>query len=362
LICLVALLVAFRLVLPYAVKAYVNKQLNKGGEYSGSVREVGIHLWRGAYRIHDLKISKRAGATTTPFFAEPMLELSIEWKEVFHGAIVGEVVMQQPQLNFEVGPTKEQTQDGTQVGWDKMLESLFPFKLNRLEIRNGQVHFRNPCANPPVDIFIEQLRAAATNLTNTRDLTQSLPAGITARGTTLGRGKFGIDLKLNPMAADPTFELTAQLTNVNLVELNSFLRAYGKFDVERGEFALFSSFAAKEGGFEGYTKVFFENLDVFKWEKDRQENALQVFWQAIVGTLATVFKNQPNDRLATTIPISGSFDKTSVHVCPAITTLLRNAFIRALIPKLDQKVTVKDVEPPVAPQPPKTQVSPKNKK
>jgi hypothetical protein len=128
-----------------------------------------------------------------------------------------------------------------------------------------------------------------------------------------------------------------------LVSLNDFLKAYGKFDVARGTFALFASFAAAEGKYDGYAKVFFENLDVFAWEKERKKNALQVFWQAIVGTVSTVFQNQPKDQLATKIPFSGSFDNTDVGIWAATATLLRNAFIRALVPKLDNSISVEKV-------------------
>lgn len=342
-VTVVVLVMAARLALPFAIKSYVNKKLAALPDYGGHLEGVGVRLHRGAYQIRDLRIFRRAGNEEIPLFTEPLLDLSIEWREVLHGAIVGRVVMTKPELNFVDEPNNGKSQNGAGVRWDKMLEGLFPFKLNRLEIHDGRVHFQNPRSSPPVDIFINDLSATATNLTNTRDLAQALPAGITAKGGTLGGGGFDLHLKLDPLAPAPTFEMTTQLTNVNLTALNDFLRAYGKFDVERGRFALFTSMAAKEGNFEGYLKVFFEDLDVFAWEKERKKNVLEKFWQAIVGTLTTVFKNQPKDRLATTVPISGTFDKTDVHVWPAVTSLLRNAFIRALVPQLDGKVTVDEV-------------------
>jgi len=342
----VVVLVLIRLALPFVLKAYVNRQLDRSPEYDGQVGDIDVHLWRGAYQINDIAIFKTTGEISVPFFAAAEMDLSVQWKELFHGGIVGEIVMRQPRLNFVTGPTADQTQTGKNTSWDKMLESLFPFKFNRVEITNGQVHFQNPHSSPPVDIFVDALSATATNLSNTRDFKTELPAGVTARGQTLGEGIFDLQLQLNPLAAAPTYEVIAQLTNVNLVALNDFLKAYGKFDVERGQFSLYTSIAAKEGNYEGYFKVLFEDLDVFDWEKERKKNALQVFWQAIVGTVTTLFKNQPKDRLAAKVPISGSFDKTDVHVWATVSTLLRNAFIRALVPKLDEKVTVKDVEPP----------------
>ena len=100
----------------------------------------------------------------------------------------------------------------------------------------------------------------------------------------------------------------------------------------------------ENGTYEGYFKVFFDNLDVFAWEKERKKNILEVFWQAIVGGVAIVFKNHPKDQLATKIPISGSYTNSSIGVWTATATLLQNAFIHALVPKLDQQVTVEQVE------------------
>ena len=225
-----------------------------------------------------------------------------------------------------------------------MLESLFPFRLNRVEIADGQIHFSNPHSSPPVDIFLTQVSAAATNLTNARDLREELPAGLVARGTTVAGGGVEIQLQLNPMAEAPTYQLTGQVTNIALAGMNDFLRAYGKFDVANGVFALYASVAAKDGNYDGYLKVFFDRLNIFEWDKERKKDALKIFWEAIVGTTATIFKNQLKNQLATKIPISGSYDNNSIGVGTAIATLLRNAFVRALVPKLDEPVTVEKVE------------------
>lgn len=340
---IVALLVALRLALPFAVKAYVNHQLDRMPDYDGRIGDVDIHLFRGAYEIRNLEIVKTTAQVPVPFFAAKKIELSMEWKELLQGALVGEVALVKPEIHFVAGPTPEESQTGKDRSWGKTLESLFPFKINRVQIDEGSVHFQNFHSTPPVDIYIHDLAATATNLTNTSDLTELLPSGLRARGVAFGGGGLDLDLKMNPLAPVPTFEISGQLTNVNLVNLNDFLKAYGKFDVAHGTFALFASFAAADGKYEGYTKVFFENLDVFEWEKERKKNALQVFWQAIVGTVTAVFKNHPKDQLATKIPISGTFEGTDVGIWTATTTLLRNAFIRALVPKLDTTVRVEEV-------------------
>ncbi len=341
---LILLFICIRLALPYIVKDYANHQLNNSNDYHGSIGRVTIHLWRGAYQIHDINIFKSTGKISTPFFSADTLDLSLQWSELIHGKLVSKIIMASPKLNFVSGPTKEQSQSGTENNWNDTLESLVPFKINSLTVTNGQIHFQNPSSDPPVDIYMTEVFGVATNLTNAREIKQPLPAGVEVYGKTLGDGRFNIQCKVNPLAKTPTFQLNTSLTNVDLTQLNSFLRAYGKFDVERGDFAFFTSFAAADDKYDGYVKVFFNNLKVFKWEKERKKDALQIFWQAIVGTVATLLKNHSHDQLATKVPITGAFNQSDVHLWPTIQTLLRNAFIRALVPQPDEAIKIEDAK------------------
>lgn len=343
-LALIILLIAVRIALPFAVKAYVNHELNKAHDYTGKVGDVSMKLWRGGYRIRQIEILKKSGGVPESFFSAQEIDLSIEWRELFHGSVVGQIVMKQPRVNFVTGPTEEQKQSGKDERWDQMLKSLFPFNLNRVEISNGEIHFQDPSATPPVNIYLSQLSATATNLSNGRDFKQKLPSGLTASGSTVGGGQLNLQLQMNLLNAKPTYEINCGLTNVNLIALNDYLRAYGKFDVERGTFAIYTSVASDNGNYEGYFKVLFNDLDIFAWEKERKKNVLEIFWQAIVGGVANVFKNHPKDQLATKVPISGSYTNSSVGVWTATATLLQNAFIHALTPKLDQTVMVEQVE------------------
>jgi hypothetical protein len=336
----VVFLIGLRLALPFVLMDYVNRQLNHSRDYSGRIGDVTLHLWRGAYQVHDIHIFKTSTNLPVPFFSTHILDLSLQWSELFRGALVSRIVMQRPSLNFVSGPAAAQTQTGKEISWGDTLESLVPFKINSLEITSGQIHFQNLYSKPPVDIYVNGVSALATNFSNSRRVASKLPAGILAQGTTLGGGDLHLQMQVNPLAKTPSFELTSQLTNVDLVALNDFLRAYGKFDVARGDFAMFTSFAAKDGYYDGYCKLFFKNLKVFTWEKEKRKDALDIFWQAIVDVLTTAFKNQRHDQLATKIPITGVFGKTDVHVWPTVATLLQNAFIRSLVPQLDQPVKV----------------------
>jgi hypothetical protein len=340
----VVLLLGIRIALPYGIKAYVNHVLNNSADYGGRVGDLNLQLWRGGYQIRQIQIFQKSSHAQSPLFLANEVDLLIEWRELFHGSVVGQVIAREPRVNIVVGPSPGQTQNGKNESWDKVLESLFPFNLNRVEISDGEIHFKNPYSKPPVDIYTSRISMTATNLTNARNLTQPLPSGVTADATTLGGGHVNVQLQMNLLKSAPAFQVSCTLTNVNLVALNDFLKAYGKFDVERGNFSLYTSVAGDKGAYEGYFKVFFDQLDVFQWEKERKKNILAIMWQAIVGTTATIFENHSKDQLAAKVPITGTYDKSSIGVWTTIGTLLENAFIHALVPKLDQPVTVQQVE------------------
>jgi Domain of Unknown Function (DUF748) len=340
---IIILLIGVRVSLPYVVKHYVNHQLQKSSTYSGRVGGIDISLWRGAYEIRNIDIFKRTGKVAEPFFSAPYMDLSVQWAALFHHRIVAQIYMQQPKLNFVNGPTSEQRQTGEGTSWNQMLQSLTPFKLNELDIYDGEIHYKDDYSNPKVDMYFSRLGASATNLSNIQHQQLPLPAGIRANGKAIGNGDFAFQLQFNPVAPAPEYQLQASLTNVNLPALNSFLRAYGKFDVARGNFAMFTSVAATNSAYQGYIKVFFTDLDVFEWKKEREKSAMKFFWDAIVGTVSTVFRNLPENQLATKIPISGVYTNSSVDLTSTLGSLLRNAFVRALIPKFDEKVTTGQV-------------------
>lgn len=334
------LLVALRLVLPYFVLHYVNNTIRNVQEYNGSVQGVRMNLYRGAYRIENLVLVKTNAATLEPFLVIPEMDLSIDWSELFHGALVGEIVVNRPHVNFENGPTEEETQAGLHKNWKETLEALFPVTINRFQVNNAVIHYADPHREPPVDMWVTNLYAVATNLTNVRDKHNALPAGLVARGKTTGHGDLNLELHMNPLADTPTFKLLSTVTNLDLTALNDFMRAYGNFDVQKGSFALYLDIAAADEKYQGYLKPFFFNLQIFNWQEAKHENILHDFWEAIVAGVSQIFRNQPEDQLATTIPISGKFERSAdVDLWATVGGVLQNAFLRALTPKLSRPTT-----------------------
>ena len=147
---LIVVLVIARLMMPSAVLWYVNRTLQQSPLYRGRIDGIDISLWRGAYAIRGIRFNKLTGSVPVPLFRADSVDLSIQWDAIIHGAVVGEVRIDRPELNFvDAPPAEGQKGDddaGDQTGadgpWLQMLSDLFPFAINRVELTDGSVHFR----------------------------------------------------------------------------------------------------------------------------------------------------------------------------------------------------------------------------
>jgi len=144
-------------------------------------------------------------------------------------------------------------------------------------------------------------------------------------------------MTLDPFSYHPTFHMALRLLGLDVTKINDLALAYGKFDFKRGWFDLVIETDAKEGQFTGYVKPLFRNLKVFSLAQDiKEDNPLQFLWQALIGAATTVFKNQPRDQFGTLIPFTGEASgATKTDTLATIGNVLRNAFVRAYLPRLE---------------------------
>jgi len=324
-----------RAMLPGLVRDYVNRTLDRNLLYGGRIGDVGIQLWRGAYSIRDIHISKRTGDVPDPFFEASNVVFSIQWDALLHRRVVARVLMQEPQLNFVDSP--EESQSGAGAPWLSMIRDLSPFTINRAEVQDGAIHFRSYQSQKPVDIYLSQVNGTIDDLGNINDQTQPLVTTVQATALAMGQARLDFKMALDPFSYRPTFHLAVRLLGLDVTGLNDLALTYGKFDFKQGWFDLVLEADSQEGQINGYVKPLFRNLKVFRLAQDvREDNPFQFFWQALVGGATTIFKNYQRDQFGTLIPFSGDASGTTTTDIPAtIGNLLRNAFVRAYLPRLE---------------------------
>jgi uncharacterized protein DUF748 len=337
LLCIVAVaIIVARLFLPGFVRDYVNRTLERSQLYSGKIGEVKIHLWRGAYSIDDVRISKTTGDVPVPLFAAKKVDFAMQWNALVHRRLVGRVLMVQPELNFVDAPTDEETQTGAGGPWLQIIRDLFPFKINSAVIQDGSIHFRAYQKKKPVDVYLSEVQASLDNLGNIRNETTPLVSSVQATALVMDQAKMEFKMTLDPFSYRPTFQMALRLLGLDLTKINDLALSYGKFDFERGWLDLVIEADSKEGQVTGYVKPLFRNPKIFSLTEDiKDENVLELFWQALVGGVTNLFKNQPRDQFGTMIPFSGNAAGTTTDILATIGNILRNAFVRAYLPRLE---------------------------
>src|SRR5205814_7765453 len=173
-----------------------------------------------------------------PFSSAPLVDLSVQWRALFDGAVVGQLDIFRPQMNFVNAPAKSNSQIGIDKPWTEKIKQLFPVKFYRFSVHNGEIHYRDFHKNPKVDVIVDQVQMVATNLTNSKKLSKTMVAEIQIEGRSLRAGDLRARVALDPYAEKPSFTLRSEVSELPLVKLNDFAKAYAGITFETGTLKL----------------------------------------------------------------------------------------------------------------------------
>jgi len=337
---LIVIAVAFVIVHAYLalwVRDYVNRKLSEIPGYRAHVAAVTLHLWRGAYQIHNIDIKKTSGKVPVPFFSAPLVDLSVQWHAlIFEHAAVGNIEIYRAKMNLVNGPTPDTRQTEVDAPWAQKIKQLYPLKINRFAVHNGELHYRDFSKEPKVDVM-------AVNLTNSKKLSKNLIADIRMEGRPLREGNARAQISLDPYASRPTFAVNLEVADVPLPKLNDFAKAYGGFTFKEGTFKMAMEANAKNGGYQGYVEPVFDHMVIFN--EQSMQNPATFVWEAILGALTQIIRNYPKDRFGTKVPFSGTFEHPTPDIIATIFNAFRNAFVQAFEGKLENWKKVPKVEP-----------------
>ena len=132
--------------------------------------------------------------------------------------------------------------------------------------------------------------------------------------------------------------LDVAIQNTDLTTMNDMMRAYGKFDVTKGEFEFYSQLRIKNGHIEGYVKPLFSGVKVYDPEQDRQKSFFHKLYEMIVGGVAKLLESHQTKDIATQAYISGEVGSAKASVWEIIGKAFENAFIKAILPGFDKQI------------------------
>lgn len=341
LIILILLIIA-RLLLPYFLKRSVNNTLNDIPGYVGHVDDIDVALYRGAYVIKGLILRKTSSITEEPMLNLPKADISIEWKSLFKGEIVSELILHNPVYNFIYEVQNEEPKEGEPDvdDWTEALKDLVPIEINHFTVHNGTANFVQLSQDPDINIFLEQIELDATNLSNVVNEDETLPSNLYAKAVSIGGGDVTITGNLNLLKEIPDMDVEFSLERAEVTALNDLITNFVGVDFESGTFELYSEIAIADGFLKGYIKPMFINTKILGEEEDK--SFFGKIWEGFVGAVKWLFENQGTDTLATRAPIEGDLNNVDTSAWTTFLNVVKNAWIQAFSGEIDEDIEFED--------------------
>ena len=341
LFCLLGLVVVmamFRVALPAMIRSKVNQSLGNAGHVQG----VGVSLWRGAYQLEGLIFPSKEKNEDAPIFYCREIDIGMEWRAIFNGSIVAAVTWIDPQVNFYTGIEEKKPEETPGGDWSDAVRGLVPVQINRLEVQNGEIHFRDP-GTPPLDLYLNHLSLLADGLNVRRGDSEKFPGAVTASGKVMKSGLFGMSARIDSQAKDPALVVSAKIEELDLRDLNLYFNRYLGFEVSEGTLNVAGEASAAEGGFSGNVTPVISRL------KFREQQGATSFSNYLkkkaAGILGWIFTRTKKSHDATGLSYHGKFKNPGLNLWLASVSLFKNAFETAVPFQGEGKASVQKLDP-----------------
>lgn len=339
LVGIILLLVIVRISLPYFALNYVTTEINKVPEYKVKIVDLELHLIQGKAVISNMELWKKNSNIPVPFFKANVINFSIQWAALLNGRLVAKIAVDQPIVNFVTASQKQGQQLSMSAQGIEIIKSLLPLKINQVTVNNGKAYLKNFEKDSSYSIYLHNIQMKLENVQNVKKIKNGLAAHFFLSADAMENATLKMEGKFDRFKKNPTFDMEASLKDLELPALNSFLNHYTKVRAEKGVFSLFVEVAAGNGKIKGYAKPFIKNFKV------ANENTIlpHKIYQGAISLAATLLENPKKKTIATQINICGKVDDPNTETFSVIINLLRHAFIKALVPTINNKVSIKDV-------------------
>ncbi len=153
----------------------------------------------------------------------PRLKISVEWRQILTGHLVSDAVFVQPRIHVNLPQLRQESRDRMSLkdrGWQQAFESIYPLKVNHLEVRDGNVVYIDEDPRKPFEI--SHLNLAASNIRNIQSRDRVYPSTLHAEGVIFDAGRGVVDGNADFLADPfPGVHVLYSVQNVPLDRLQS---------------------------------------------------------------------------------------------------------------------------------------------
>lgn len=330
------LMVFFLYVLaPWLTKYYLNQHvLNDMDEFQGRIERLTFRPISAGAGVYDFSIWRKEEGEDSPIFYLKGSSANLLWRDLVAGRLGAQITLDSPEVRI-VAVERPPEVEPPELDWDEILqtfEDLPSFVLYQLLINDGKVTFIDPDTDPTVSIELSEIDLLLTNLSNIREREDDRTADLQVGSKLFEQGDIAGRAKLDPYNLQD-FEFAAEITDIQLKELNDFARAYAALDFASGHGEVLIEAKAAEGELTGYIKPLFEDIEIFNWEQDVEEQdkgPLNLLWEGLANFMKSVLMNPGTEKVATEIEFEGTLEELELDTWGAIGGFFRNAFVESV--------------------------------
>lgn len=317
-------LLALRAILPIIGLRGINWALeNKMGEYSGHIEDFDLSLYRGAYQLQGLEITKKKGHLP-PFITAREIDLSLAWRALLHRQFLADVTVDGATLHLIDSKEKEKRQFGTEEktqNWQSALDVLVPISIESLVVRDSSVYFTNNSLKKAVPVELETINIRVENL---RTHAHNILSPFSAHAVLQKHAPISISGKLDVMSEKPRLDVDFQLTKFRVPTINDITLLYLPLDITKGELELYGEAAMSHGSLVGYTNVFFKEGDIIA-QRQKFVSFKHFAYEILTAVGNWILKNSKEQSLAVHLPFEmHEGDKFKLDTSEILPSILDN--------------------------------------
>ena len=254
----------------------------------------------------------------------------IEMRDISLDGLAGDYIHLAPSA-----PTKEIAKEVGKTTREHSNDPTLEVKIDRLRARKSRLGYINRAAKPVYRVFFTDMDIDIQNLSSHF---KNGPARGRATGRFMGSGPTRIEATFRPETKGPDFNLSLSIEDTDMRRMNDLFRAYGNFDVVKGDFSFYSDLTVRAGKVDGYVKPLFRDMDVYDRRQDRDKSLFRKLYEGLIGGLSGLLTNRPRQEVATKTSVSGDIESPQTSTWEIAGRLIQNAFFRAILPGFDKEV------------------------
>jgi hypothetical protein len=325
----VAVVVIVRLVLDPVASHYTRKALDDSKGIRGDFHSLHVTVFPPGYTIRRVKVVEHPKDDWKhPLFYAERVTARVDWRELLHARLAARARLDEPKIVISKHAKKEEKTAAGVPDVRDALERVLPARVDRVEIRDGEVLYRDLTAPREPEIWVHGIELAVENVTTRPKLAEGRPVTVTGRAK-LGRsGDVTLFASADPFASQLAFAGTFGLKGWKVAELFDLIQPATKVQTPQGTLDLFAEFKAAAGEISGGVKPVLKNVKVAPTE-DNLGDKLKA-WVADEGLRLFSDRVPERNAVATVIPIKGRLDDPDVQLWPTVLGVVRNAFVEGI--------------------------------